>query len=121
MRTASFLIFFSVVLILYSSLNYFVYSRGLLIFSCNPTLKRYYSIVFWTIVSSFLVGMFWERTSSSIVSEWIYRVGAFWLAFMFYFLMVLLVVDMVRLADYFFHFDCLRLAKEKDHAADFEE
>ena len=98
------MIFFSIVLLIYSAVNYFVYSRGLLVFSCNPTLKRYYTIIFWTVVSSFIVGMFWERTASSIVSEWIYRVGAFWLAFMFYFLMVLLVIDLVRVADYFFHF-----------------
>jgi predicted MPP superfamily phosphohydrolase len=31
-------------------------------------------------------------------------VGAFWLAFMFYFLMVMLVMDIIRVADYFFHF-----------------
>ncbi|MEI6275003.1 MAG: metallophosphoesterase [Prolixibacteraceae bacterium] len=104
MRTVTFMIFFSIVLLVYSSVNYFVYSRGLMVFSCNPTTKRLYTVIFWTVVSSFLIGMIWERTASSIVSEWIYRVGAFWLAFMFYFLMVLLVIDLVRLADYFFHF-----------------
>ena len=104
MRTVTFMIFFSVVLLVYSSVNYFVYSRGLMVFSCNPTTKRLYTVIFWTVVSSFLIGMIWERTASSIVSEWIYRVGAFWLAFMFYFLMVLLVIDLVRLADYFSHF-----------------
>lgn len=104
MRALSFLIFFSIVLIVYSSLNYLVFSRGLLVFSCSPAIKKWYTIIFWTLVSSFLVGMIWERAASSIVSEWVYRVGAFWLAFMFYFLMVLLVIDLVRLADYFFHF-----------------
>ena len=104
MRALTFLIFFGIVLLVYSSLNYFVYSRGLLIFSCNPTIKRWYTVIFWTLVSSFLVGMFWERTASSIASEWVYRVGAFWLAFMFYFLMAILVIDLVRLANYFFHF-----------------
>src|SRR5674476_238009 len=48
--------------------------------------------------------MFWERTASSIVSEWVYRIGAFWLAFMFYFLLVILVMDLIRLFDHFFHF-----------------
>ena len=104
MRAVSFLIFFSIVLLIYSSINYYVYTRGLMVFSCNPALKKWYTAIFWTVVSSFLVGMFWERTASSIVSEWVYRVGAFWLAFMFYFLMALLLIDLVRIADHFFHF-----------------
>jgi len=56
------------------------------------------------VVSSFLIGMFWERAASSIVSEWVYRIGAFWLAFMLYFLIAILIIDLVRVADYFFHF-----------------
>lgn len=104
MRTLSFMIFFGIVLLVYSFLNYLVFSRGLMIFSSIPALKKWYTIVFWTVASSFLVGMFWERLASSVVSEWVYRIGAFWLAFMFYFLMVMLVIDLVRLFDYFFHF-----------------
>ena len=104
MRSITFMIFFSIVLLVYSSLNYYVYSRGLMVFSCNPTLKKWYTIGFWSLVSSFIVGMFWERTASSIVSEWIYRVGAFWLAFMFYFLLALLLIDLIRLVNHFFHF-----------------
>ena len=104
MRSITFLIFFSIVLLVYSSVNYYVYTRGLMVFSCNPPLKKWYTIIFWTVVSSFVIGMFWERTSSSILSEWIYRVGAFWLAFMLYFLISIVLIDLVRIADYFFHF-----------------
>ena len=104
MRTLYFMIFFCIVLLIYSSVNYYVYTRGLMVFSCNPTLKKWYTVVFWMVVSSFLIGMFWERTASSVVSEWVYRIGAFWLAFMLYFLIVLLLIDLVRVANYFFHF-----------------
>lgn len=98
------MIFFSVVLLIYSSVNYYIYSRGLLVFSGNPTLKKWYTLAFWVIVSCFIVGMFLERAVSSVASEWIYRVGAFWLAFMIYFVISLLVIDLVRSANYFFHF-----------------
>jgi predicted MPP superfamily phosphohydrolase len=98
------MIFFGIVLLIYSSVNYYVFSRGLMAFSCNPALKKWYTVIFWTVVSSFLIGMFWERAASSIVSEWVYRVGAFWLAFMLYFLMALVLIDLVRIANYFFHF-----------------
>jgi len=104
MRTLSFIIFFVLVLLVYSAINYYVFSRGLMVFSANPQLKKWYTIAFWTVVSFFLVGMLWERTASSIVSEWVYRIGAFWLAFMFYFLLVILVMDLISLFDHFFHF-----------------
>jgi predicted MPP superfamily phosphohydrolase len=75
-----------------------------MVFSGTPSLKKWYTIAFWTVVSCFLIGIFWERTASSIVSEWVYRIGAFWLAFMFYFLLVIVVMDLIRLFDHFFHF-----------------
>ncbi len=98
------MIFFGIVLLVYSSVNYYIFSRGLMVFSANTLLKRWYTVIFWTVVSSFVVGMFWERTASSVVSECVYRVGAFWLAFMLYFLMAVVLIDLVRLANYFFHF-----------------
>lgn len=113
MKTTFFLIFFSVVIIIYTALNYFVYTRGLLAFSLSPLHRKWYSFIYWTLASTFLIGMIWERLSSSIVSEWIYRIGAFWLAFFFYFLLVLLVVDIFRLLAYLFHFNLVFSAGTK--------
>lgn len=98
------MIFFSIVMLIYTSVNYYIFTRGLLVFSANPTLKKWYSVIFWIVVGSFVAGMFLERMASSAISEWIYRIGAFWLAFMLHFLLVLILVDLVRAADYFFHF-----------------
>lgn len=104
MRALSFLIFFGIVLLVYSSVNYYIYTRGLLVFSCTPSAKRWFTALFWLVVSSFLIGMFWERAASSAVSECVYRVGAFWLAFMLYFFIALLLIDLARVANHFFHF-----------------
>ena len=104
MRITSFLIFFGIALLIYFSLNFFIYSRGLQAFSITPAWRRSYITVFWVVVSCFVVGEVLEHTRSSLVSEWIYRVGAFWLAFMLYFALTLLVFDIIRILDYFFHF-----------------
>jgi predicted MPP superfamily phosphohydrolase len=56
------------------------------------------------VVSCFVLGEILEHTRSSLTSEWIYRIGAFWLAFMLYFALTLLVFDVIRLLNYFFHF-----------------
>ena len=104
MRTTSFLIFFGIVFLVYFSVNFYIYSRGLQAFSISPTWRRSYIIAFWLIVSSFIIGEILEHTHSSLASEWIYRIGAFWLAFMLYFTLTLVLFDIVRLFNHFIHF-----------------
>ena len=104
MRTTSFLIFFGTVLLNYFSVNFLIFSRGLQAFALSPVWKKSYIITFWVIVSCFIIGEILEHTHSSIASEWIYRIGAFWLAFMLYFSLSILLFDVIRLLNYFFHF-----------------
>lgn len=104
MRITTFLIFFGTVLLIYFSVNFLIFSRGLQAFALSPVWKRSYIITFWVIVSCFIIGEILEHTHSSIASEWIYRIGAFWLAFMLYFSLSILLFDVIRLLNYFFHF-----------------
>ena len=104
MRVSSFLIFFGTVLLIYFSINFFIYYKGLQTFSISPAWRRNYIIGFWLIVSCFIIGEILEHTHSSLAGEWIYRIGAFWLAFMLYFTLTLLFFDIVCLFNYFFHF-----------------
>jgi len=104
MRNFSFLIFFGIVLLIYSSVNYYLFVRGLQVFSLSQPMKRWYIILFWTVVSMFIAGSVLERTATSAFSEWIYRIGAFWLAFMLYLVIAVVLIDLVRIFNYFFHF-----------------
>ena len=104
MRATSFFIFFGTVLLIYFSVNFLIYSRGLQAFSLSSAWRKSYITAFWLIVSCFIVGEILEHTHSSLVSEWIYRIGAFWLAFMLYFSLTILLFDVIRLFNYFFHF-----------------
>lgn len=100
----SFLIFFSIVILIYLSSNYYLFVRGLQVFSLNLPMRRTFIVVFWTLVPIFILGSFLERTFSSAFSEWVYRIGAFWLAFMLYFTIAAVLIDLVRIFNYFFHF-----------------
>jgi hypothetical protein len=100
----TFLIFFSIVILIYLSSNFYLFVRGLQVFSLNLTLRRTFIVVFWTLVPMFILGSVLERTFSSAFSEWVYRIGAFWLAFMLYFTIAAVLIDLVRIANYFFHF-----------------
>lgn len=104
MRLTSFLIFFSIVLLIYGSTNYYIFVRGLQAFSLNGSIRRGFIILFWTIAACFITGSIMERTYSSALSEWIYRFGSFWMAYMLYLFMALFIIDLVRIANHFFHF-----------------
>jgi hypothetical protein len=103
MRT-SFLIFFSIVMLIYFSSNYYLFHRGLQALSFSQSIKRWYIPVFWIVASLFVVGNFMERMYSSSLSEWVYRIGSFWLAMMLYLGLSVILIDLVRILNYFFHF-----------------
>jgi predicted MPP superfamily phosphohydrolase len=102
--TTAFLIFFSIVLLIYSTVNYYLFARGLQVFSVSQPMRRWYIAIFWVIASMFIVGSVLERTASSAFSEWVYRIGSFWLAFMLYLTIAVVLIDIVRIFNHFFHF-----------------
>lgn len=104
MRIASLFVFIGIVFFVYFSVNTYIYIRGLQSVALLPGFRRGYIVTFWIIVLSFIAGEVLEHTHPSVFSEWIYRVGAFWLAFMLYLFLVILFIDIIRLFDHFFHF-----------------
>lgn len=104
MRNITFFIFFSLVLLIYSSVNYYLFIRGLQVFSLDQSMRSWFIVVFWTVGSLFIAGSVLERIATSAFSEWIYRIGAFWLAFMLYLVLAAVLIDFVRIVDYFFRF-----------------
>jgi len=104
MRSIYFLIFFSIVLTIYGSVNYYLFVRGLQVFSLSLPMKRWFIIIFWSVVSMFILGNVLERAATSSFSEWIYRIGSFWMAFMLYLFIAVVLIDFIRILNYFFHF-----------------
>jgi predicted MPP superfamily phosphohydrolase len=104
MRSISFVIFFSIIMLIYSSANYYLFVRGLQAFSLTQSYRRFYIVIFWTVAASFIAGSFLERLATSAFSEWIYRIGSFWIAYMLYLGMAVVLIDILRILNYFFHF-----------------
>ena len=104
MRSLSFLIFFSIVMLIYSSANYYLYVRGLQAFSINQSSKKWYVLIFWTVAFLFIAGSILERTATSAFSEWVYRIGSFWIAYMLYLGLAVVMIDFIRILNYFIHF-----------------
>ena len=96
-----FVIFFSVVLLIYSLLNYLVFIRGLQAIPLGNPYRTGYKWAFLILSSSYIVARVLERIWISPVSDVFTWVGSFWLAAMIYFLLFALLFDIIRLIHYF--------------------
>jgi uncharacterized protein len=99
-----FFIFFSIVILLYGLINTYIYIRGVHSFSQNSHFRVWFTVIFWCVASSFLVGRLLERVALSWLSDAFVWIGSFWLGAMAYFLLFLLTLDLLRLINYFIPF-----------------
>lgn len=94
-RTYQFIIFITIALAIYSSLNFYIYIKGL---GSVPLFQRnriWYLIIFLLLAVSFIAGKFLEASHSSILSDALNIIGGFWLAFMLYGFLFLILTDIV--------------------------
>lgn len=110
-----FILFFSIVLLVYFSVNYYIYNRGVQLIPVAASWKSFIKIGFWVIVWSYILGRVIERFHISWFTDLLTWTGSFWLAAMLYFFMLVLVIDIVRLGNYFIGFlpDIVYTAKFK--------
>lgn len=104
MKLTPFLIFFSIVLVIYSLINYYIFTKGLQFFS---GFTKIYAFGFWIIVAAYPVGRVLERLYPSLLSTILIWIGAFWLGFMVYFLLFSALTDLLSLIIRVFHFPLL--------------
>lgn len=102
MKFWSFLIFISIVFIVYASVNYYIFIRGLQAVPKGSPYRTYYIILFIALASSFWIGRILENYILNTFTEVLVWVGSLWLAFMLYFFLFAILFDVVRLLNHFF-------------------
>lgn len=102
MRLSQQIIFFGIVLTIYGLINFYILRRAITV--VPDSYKNLFLAVSIFVVCSFILGRFIERFMINIISDALIWIGAFWLAFMFYFLLSLLIIDLLRLINHFLPF-----------------
>lgn len=97
-------LFFIIFLTLYTSLNYYVFIRGWQVISHYPILKPIYGIIFFVIAYGYVLAKVMYKFLHPTVYDILLGVGAVWFAFLVYFLLSLIFLDVIRLFDGWFHF-----------------
>lgn len=100
----NFIIFFSIVLIVFGAVNYYIFIRGLQAIPKGNPFRNIYIILFSFAAASYFAGRILDRVSVNVISEGLIWLGSFWMAFMVYFILALVLLDILRLINHFIPF-----------------
>lgn len=98
------ILFFSIFFTVYTALNYYVFIRGWQALASYAYLRPYYIIVFVIVAYGYVFSKLLYKILPPLVYDIWLGIGAIWFAFLVYFILTLLLIDIVRLFDSWFHF-----------------
>jgi hypothetical protein len=104
MKTINFIIFFSIVLAIYGSVNFYIFIRGWHAIPQGSRFRIAYLGLFLFLSLSYIIGRFLEKIYLSLVSDIFVWIGSFWLAMMFYFFLIVVVIDLARFVNHWLPF-----------------
>ncbi|NVO20217.1 MAG: metallophosphoesterase [Bacteroidetes bacterium] len=97
MRPIQMIVFLTVVLSIYSAVNYYIYSRGLMAIPADSSFRPWYPWLYLFLSGSYIIARFLERMWLSPVSDVFTWIGSFWLGLMIYLLLAVIAIDIIRL------------------------
>lgn len=86
---------------MYGLVNTYIFIRGLQAIPPNSCWRPWYIWSFWIIVSCFILARILEQVYPSALTAVITWIGSFWLAFLLYFIIATILIDLARLLDHF--------------------
>ena len=102
MKKSQFIVFLTVVLSVYSAVNYYIFTTGLSAIPQNY--RAVYITAYLFLFLSYIAGRFLERKFPNALSTFFVWVGSFWLGAMVYYLLFTILIDIIRLANLIFNF-----------------
>ncbi len=97
MRTISFIIFYSIVLSIYFLVNYYIFIRGWQSLPSGSKARSIYLYIFLLLSVSYVAGRILERFWLGPPTNILIWTGSFWLGAIVYFILILVLIDVVRL------------------------
>jgi predicted MPP superfamily phosphohydrolase len=97
-------LFFTIFFTIYTALNYYIFIRGWQALATLSFLRPYYIVVFLLFAYGYVFSKILYKFLPSLVYDIWLGVGAIWFAFLVYFILFLVGLDIVRLVESFFHF-----------------
>ena len=97
-------LFFTIFFTVYTALNYYIFIRGWQALHTLPALKPFYLVTFILVAYGYVIAKVLYKFLLPLAYDIILGAGAIWFAFLVYFILFLLGLDIIRLLESFFHF-----------------
>jgi predicted MPP superfamily phosphohydrolase len=95
MKIYQFIVFLSIVIIIYSLANAYIFFKGINAVQFQRENKIIYTIIFITLAITFIAAKFLESRHSSVFTDALNIIGGFWMGFMLYAVMFFLLSDII--------------------------
>ncbi len=102
MKLSQIIVFLTIVLLVYGSINFYILRRTWQGLAGSPVLRFVFFGLILLLVLAYPAGRFLERRLGNSVSALVITIGAYYFALMIYLLLAAWVVDLLRLGDKFF-------------------
>jgi len=90
-------LFFTIFFTIYAAINYYIFIRGWQALSSLPHLKPFYAVIFFIAVTSYILAKFLDGKIPHLIYDAMIWIGSFWFAFMLYFFLSIVLIDLIRL------------------------
>ena len=97
-------LFFTIFFTVFTALNYYIFIRGWQALNTLPVLKPFYVVFFVIIAYGYIIAKVLYKYLHPLAYDIILGAGAIWFAFLVYFILFLLGLDLIRLLESFFQF-----------------
>ena len=104
MKTSAFLIFIIIALLIYGTINFYIYRRAWMALTDTGIYKYIFLYLFLFLVFAFPLGRFLEPFFRNKITDFLVYIGSFYLGIMVYALLLIIVIDIFRISNNFFHF-----------------
>jgi uncharacterized protein len=96
MKILNFVIFLSIFLVVFGSVNYYIFIRGWQSVPKEPFIRIPYLIIFIIVSFSYIAGRLLERQTICLASDLLIWIGSFWFGMMLYLFLGVVVCDFFR-------------------------
>jgi predicted MPP superfamily phosphohydrolase len=104
MKNRGMLIFLLIVLSVYTLVNFYIFRRGNQALEYAAALRPWYYVLFSVVFLSFIVGRVLMKVAPGAFASAMIWIGSFWLSCMLFFFLAIVLFDLLRLFNHWFHF-----------------
>ncbi|MGE5861908.1 MAG: hypothetical protein ACM34J_15180, partial [Ignavibacteria bacterium] len=93
-------IFFAVFFTLYGAVNYYIFIRGWQALAVIPAVRPFYLVLFLLASLSYIAAKVFYSYLPPLIYDLLLWIGSFWFAFMLYFFLFIVLIDLFRLLNH---------------------